>query len=98
LEAESAKEKIGAHYSHLQVTSVNAVRLVGAAVVVCADGKIIFQRGGKFDQGRSSKRHTINFDLVDSDIRDKLKRNTMLKMIIETDRPAKKQPTMEFEK
>lgn len=98
LEPEAAKEKIGAHYSHLQVISVNAVRLVRTAVVVCADGKTVFQRGGKFDQGKSSKRHTINLDLVDSDIGDKLKRNTVLKMIIETDRPAKKQPIMEFKK
>jgi tetratricopeptide (TPR) repeat protein len=98
LEPEAAKKRIGTHYSHLQVTSVNAVRLVRATTVVCADGKTVFQQGGKFDSGKPSERHTINLDLAGSDIRKKLKRNTVLKMIIETDRPIPEQPTMDFKK
>jgi hypothetical protein len=99
-DVKDVKEKFKKPHSHLHFRSGNAVQIMRATMVVCAGGETVFQREFRLnpDSARLSKQHTIDVDVAFSDVKAFLKNPNEFKIVIQTDRPAKSQPSMDIEK
>jgi len=94
------KEIFKSHNSHLEFDSENLLRLVSVTIVVCAkDGTPAFRYDVKnTDLTRLSRRHKIDIEVVYSDIKNSLKKQNEFKVIVQTDRPSRSQPSIDFQK